>query len=130
MRCSGLRSLGIIAGLGVATLAAYKAMPWAAERIWWIGGTVAACAGLAVASCLWLARRAVVCVSGFGAPRAIAAGPKVRTIPIPTGYNEVAIYPVGVVVATGHPNEAGAFARFLRSPSAQAVLHRYGFQSR
>src|SRR5580693_5190347 len=49
-------------------------MPWAAARIWWIGGTVAACAGLAVASCLWLARRAVVCVSGFGAPRAIAAG--------------------------------------------------------
>jgi hypothetical protein len=74
VKCPGLRSLGIIAGLGVATLVAYKAMPWAAARIWWIGGTVAACAGLAVASCLWLARRAVVCVSGFGAPRAIAAG--------------------------------------------------------
>jgi molybdate transport system substrate-binding protein len=61
---------------------------------------------------------------------AAAAGPKVRTISIPARYNEVARYPVGVVVATTHPAEAGAFARYLQSRPAQAVLHRYGFQSR
>jgi molybdate transport system substrate-binding protein len=59
---------------------------------------------------------------------ATAAGPKVRTIPIPARYNEVAVYPVGVVVVTAHPTEAGAFARFLQSRPAQAILRRCGFQ--
>jgi molybdate transport system substrate-binding protein len=61
---------------------------------------------------------------------AAAAGEKVRTMPIPARYNEVAVYPVGVVVATAHPAEAGAFARFLQSRPAQAILRRYGFQPR
>jgi molybdate transport system substrate-binding protein len=61
---------------------------------------------------------------------ATAAGPKVRSIPIPARFNEVAVYPAGVVVASAHPTEAGAFARFLQSRPAQAILRRYGFQPR
>jgi molybdate transport system substrate-binding protein len=61
---------------------------------------------------------------------AVAAGPKVRAIAIPSRYNEIAGYPVGVVVASANPGDAAAFARFLRSGSAQGVLKRYGFQPR
>jgi molybdate transport system substrate-binding protein len=61
---------------------------------------------------------------------AVAAGPKVKAIAIPGQYNEIAIYPVGMVVASPHASDAAAFARYLRSGSAQATLKRYGFQPR
>lgn len=61
---------------------------------------------------------------------AAAAGRKVRVIPIPDRYNQVPVYPVGVVSGTSHPRQAAAFARFLRSEAARAVLKRHGFQPR
>jgi molybdate transport system substrate-binding protein len=60
---------------------------------------------------------------------AVAAGPKVRVVPIPTRFNEIASYPVGVVAATGNGGDAASFARYLRSRPAQGILKRYGFQS-
>jgi molybdate transport system substrate-binding protein len=61
---------------------------------------------------------------------AVSAGQKVKTVAIPARYNEVAVYPVGVVVASAHGNDARAFARYLRSRPAQAILKRHGFQPR
>lgn len=59
---------------------------------------------------------------------AVAAGPKVRAIAIPTRFNEIAVYPIGVVTATRNAADAAAFARFVRSRPAQGTLKRYGFQ--
>ena len=61
---------------------------------------------------------------------AVAAGKKVVSIPIPARYNEVAVYPIGVVTASQRPGDASAFARFLRSRQAQAILKRCGFDTR
>jgi molybdate transport system substrate-binding protein len=61
---------------------------------------------------------------------AVAAGPKVRAIAIPTRFNVTAAYPVGVVGATRNTADAAAFARFLYSRSAGEILKRYGFQPR
>lgn len=60
---------------------------------------------------------------------AVAAGRKVKTLPVPERFNETAVYPVAVVTASPRAREAGAFVQYLRSQPAQAVLQRYGFQS-
>jgi molybdate transport system substrate-binding protein len=59
---------------------------------------------------------------------AVAAGRKVKVIPIPERYNEIAVYPVAVVAGSPHSSEAAAFVQYLRSRPAQALLRRYGFQ--
>ncbi len=59
---------------------------------------------------------------------AVAAGRKVKVIPISERYNAIAVYPVAVVTGSSHPGEAGAFVQYLRSRPAQSVLRRYGFQ--
>jgi molybdate transport system substrate-binding protein len=59
---------------------------------------------------------------------AMAAGAKVKVIPIPERFNEVAVYPVAVVEGSSHPAEAGSFIQYLRSRPAQALLQQHGFQ--
>jgi hypothetical protein len=56
--CSEGQSLGILAGAVVVLAAAGQVVQWVAERIWWIGGTLAVCFALAVAAGMWLERLA------------------------------------------------------------------------
>jgi hypothetical protein len=69
--CSGAQtgSLTVVAGLGL--LIAYWTLPWAAERIWWIGGTIAVCFALAIAASMWLERRSARRAAEWGAARGI-----------------------------------------------------------
>jgi hypothetical protein len=52
--CSGGQSLGILAGVVAVVIIADETVQWVAERIWWIGGTLALCFALAVAASMWL----------------------------------------------------------------------------
>lgn len=55
--CSGGQSLAIV-GSGVVALAiAYQTAQWVHERIWWIGGTAAACFAVATAVSMALEAR-------------------------------------------------------------------------
>lgn len=45
----------------------------------------------------------------------------------PEGSCDPVIYPVGVVAASSHPDEARAFEDFLQSPEAMEVFIGYGF---
>jgi hypothetical protein len=60
--CSEGQSLGILAAAVAAAVVADQAVQWVAERIWWIGGTLAVSFALAVAMSMALealaARRA------------------------------------------------------------------------
>ncbi|HZR50085.1 MAG TPA: hypothetical protein VFB06_11255 [Streptosporangiaceae bacterium] len=56
--CSEGQSLGILGTVAVAVIIADETVRWAADRIWWIGGTAAACFALSVAVTMWLERRA------------------------------------------------------------------------
>jgi hypothetical protein len=55
--CSGAQSAAILAAVVVALVVAYESVQWVAERIWWIGGTVAVCLVLSVAASMWLEGR-------------------------------------------------------------------------
>ena len=56
--CSEGQSLGIAAAaVGIAVIAG-ETVQWVAERIWWIGGTLAACFALSVAASMALEARA------------------------------------------------------------------------
>jgi hypothetical protein len=52
--CTGGQSLGILAGVVAAAWIADETVQWVAERIWWIGGTLAVCFALATAASMWL----------------------------------------------------------------------------
>jgi molybdate transport system substrate-binding protein len=59
---------------------------------------------------------------------AVAADGKVRMIQIPARFNQIAVYPVGVVAGSAVSQQASAFVQFLRSRPARSILKRYGFQ--
>lgn len=52
--CSGRQSLAVLAAVVFGLVVADKAFAWVADRIWWIGGTLAVCFALAVAVSMWL----------------------------------------------------------------------------
>jgi hypothetical protein len=54
--CSGKQSLGVLATAVLGLVAAAELVQWVADRIWWIGGTLAVCFALAVAISVWLER--------------------------------------------------------------------------
>lgn len=54
--CTGGQSLGILAAVVGAVVVADEAVQWVAERIWWIGGTLAVCFALSVAAAIMLGR--------------------------------------------------------------------------
>ncbi len=51
----------------------------------------------------------------------------VREVGVPTRFNPVARYPVGVLKDAGQPGAARAFVRFLLSPQGQRILNKWGF---
>jgi hypothetical protein len=89
--CSGRQSLGVLAALVAVVYIADQACTWVADRIWWIGSTLALCFALAVAASMWLehwsdrrgakfaARHGIVCRADVILPppvvRAVVTGP-------------------------------------------------------
>lgn len=71
--CSGGQSLGILGGAVLGLVVADKLCAWVAERIWWIGGTVAVCMVLAVAASMWLERLSDARCARFGQRHGIAS---------------------------------------------------------
>jgi hypothetical protein len=56
--CSEGQSPGIVAGAALGLVLLDQTVQWVAERIWWIGGTLAVCFALATAASMWLEARA------------------------------------------------------------------------
>ncbi len=69
--CSEGQSLGIAAAAVVGLVLADQAVQWVAERIWWIGGTLAVCFALAVAASMWLETQAARRGARFAAAHGI-----------------------------------------------------------
>ena len=56
------------------------------------------------------------------------ASGKVEGVTIPAAANVVASYPVVVLKASANRSLADAFMTYIRSPAAQAILDRFGFE--
>ena len=56
-----------------------------------------------------------------------AAGKAVDTVEIPDEDNAIAVYPIGVLKASGNPTVAKAFEDFVLGDSGQATLEEFGF---
>lgn len=52
---------------------------------------------------------------------------RVDGVPIPESQNEIASYPIATLTAAKNRPTAEAFVQFVQSPSAQAILRKYGF---
>jgi molybdate transport system substrate-binding protein len=58
-----------------------------------------------------------------------SAKSSVTGVPIPPKQNQIAIYPIAPLAASGNPTTAKAFARYVGSPAGQRVLRRLGFRA-
>ena len=59
----------------------------------------------------------------------IAADDQVEGVEIPTEFNIVAKYPIGIIKNTAYKKQAQEFVDFLLSPKGQALLIQYGFKN-
>lgn len=59
----------------------------------------------------------------------IAADGQVEGIKIPTEFNVVAKYPIGIIKNSENKKQARDFIDFLLSPKGQALLAQYGFKT-
>jgi molybdate transport system substrate-binding protein len=59
----------------------------------------------------------------------IASEGQVEGIKIPTEFNIVAKYPIGIIKNSANKNQAQEFIDFLLSPKGQALLNQYGFKT-
>jgi len=71
--CTGKQSLGAVAAVVAVVYVADRMCLWVAERIWWIGGTIAACFILATAASMWLERLSDARCARFGERHGIAS---------------------------------------------------------
>jgi hypothetical protein len=69
--CTEGQSLAITGAAVVGLVLAAEAVQWVAERVLWIGGTMAACLALSVAASMWLEARADRRGRAWGAARGI-----------------------------------------------------------
>lgn len=69
--CSGRQSAGLLAALVAGLVVADRVVPWVADRVWWIGSTVAVCFALSVAASMWLEQRSDRRGREWGADRGI-----------------------------------------------------------
>ena len=51
----------------------------------------------------------------------------VRTVALPSRFNQTATYPVGTLAAAASPEAANAFVEFALSPEGQRILRAWGF---
>jgi hypothetical protein len=116
--CSEGQSLGILAAGAIGLVVAAELSMWVAARIWWIGGTAAACFALSVAASMWLEARADQRGRAWGAARGIysradcIAPP--RAVVIESAAERPAIAPVYVLNFYGEAGEEAA-ARVIRT---------------
>jgi hypothetical protein len=71
--CTGKQSIGVLAAVVAVAWIADETVQWVAERIWWIGGTIAACFALATAASMWLERLSDARCARFAERRGIAS---------------------------------------------------------
>lgn len=69
--CSGGQSLAITGASVLGLVLADETVQWVADRVFWIGGTMAACLVLSVAASMWLETRADRRGRAWGAARGI-----------------------------------------------------------
>lgn len=96
--CSDGQSLGIVGAAAVLLVLADAAVPWVADRIWWIAGTVALCFALATAASMALERRSDRRSAAWGAARGIRSRADV-ILPGPDRPAEVTAEPVRPAIA-------------------------------
>ena len=61
-------------------------------------------------------------------PRATPDG-QVQGVKIPTEFNIVAEFPIGIIKNSANKKEAQRFIDYLLSPEGQSLLTQYGFQT-
>lgn len=66
--------------------------------------------------------------AGFVYATDAASSDKVAVIDVPSRYNVIAEYPIGVLEGSQAPEKARAFVALVSSAQGQAVLRRFGFQ--
>lgn len=52
---------------------------------------------------------------------------KLKRLDIPSEYNVMATYPLGILAESSHRAEAESFIAFVRGPDGSAILEEYGF---
>ena len=128
MPCAGLhcpgctegQSLAITGGAGVGLVLAAETVQWVAERVFWIGGTMAACLALSVAVSMWLERWAVIRGARFAAAHGILSRADVilpepvRAVVVESAASRPAIAPAVVLNFYGEAGEDAA-ARVIRT---------------
>ena len=57
----------------------------------------------------------------------VAAGDKVEGVEIPRDVNASTAYPIAALADSGHPSQAAAFVRHVRSDQGTTVLEKAGF---
>lgn len=118
--CSDGQSLGIAGGAAVLLVLADAAVPWVADRIWWITGTVAMCFALATAASMWLERRSDRRAAAWGAAHGIRSRADV-ILPGPDRPAEVMAEPARPAIAA--PQIVNIF-NFGTDPSSAAAFIR------
>ena len=58
----------------------------------------------------------------------LAAGSKVKGVPIPAGENVSTLYPIATISSSAHKSIAQAFVAYVLSPAGQQVLSAAGFE--
>jgi molybdate transport system substrate-binding protein len=58
----------------------------------------------------------------------MAAGTKVKGVPIPASENASTLYPIATISSSKHKSEAQAFVAYVLSPAGQKVLTAAGFE--
>lgn len=135
--CSGGQSLGVASGVILGLVLLDAAVPWIADRVWWIGGTVAVCFALAVTAGTWLERLADRRGARFAAAHGILSRADV-ILPAPVRVRAVSAEPVRPAIApapqtiitggthiwlTGLPDEgqAAAIRRAIAGTAGDAI---------
>lgn len=125
--CSDGQSLGILAAAVAALVLADRVVPWVADRIFWIGGTLALCFALATAASMWLETRTRRREAAWGAARGILSRADV-ILPVPSREPvAAAVLPQAVTAAQpatiAAPQVVNVFNVF-GVPAAQAAVIR------
>jgi hypothetical protein len=126
--CSDGQSLGVGVGAIVALVLADAAVPWVADRIWWIAGTVALCFALATAASMALERRSDRRAAAWGAEHGILSRADVLAAEIRTACSD---FPA-VEIGTSVPDPSGVSRTDVRDSGHPAIgpaivhLHFHG----
>lgn len=121
--CSGGQSLGILAGAVTIIVITDKTVPWVADRIFWIVGTLALCFALAVAASMWLGRLTERREAAFAAAHGILSrADGIAPLPAPAQHRAVVLEPERRAIAPAPQVVVNIFG--MNSPAQAAELIR------